>query len=202
MSLVFRYVVPIVFSPRVAMIQYRLGMASSGVDGKFGPNTENAVAAFQSREGLPVNGEVDERTGRALGLPFWSAETMRRLDEPFRDQQLAKGTSGLRGADPARWQLEPEYPDKFESDHDFHFSSQFIAASSWPMPCRRDAMNTVSALIQGALQFAVCFVWAMVQRRRMPDPPRCCARRTTGFTEPKTIGIRQSRWTTYTQGTA
>ncbi|MEM7011452.1 MAG: peptidoglycan-binding domain-containing protein [Verrucomicrobiota bacterium] len=76
-------------------------MLESQVDGKFGPVTEQSVRNFQSRNGLTETGEVDEATGRALGLPFWTAETVRQLDEPFRD------------------------PDKFDADHEFQFRSQF-----------------------------------------------------------------------------
>jgi hypothetical protein len=36
------------------------------VDGRFGPNTEKAVRAFQERSGLPVTGIADEETRRLL----------------------------------------------------------------------------------------------------------------------------------------
>lgn len=39
-----------------------------GVDGIFGPATQSAVTAFQSRNGITPSGEVDEATARALGL--------------------------------------------------------------------------------------------------------------------------------------
>jgi peptidoglycan hydrolase-like protein with peptidoglycan-binding domain len=39
-----------------------------GADGNFGPKTKSAVIAYQSRQGLPATGEVDEATARALGL--------------------------------------------------------------------------------------------------------------------------------------
>lgn len=39
-----------------------------GADGIFGPKTKSAVIAYQSRQGLPATGQVDEATARALGL--------------------------------------------------------------------------------------------------------------------------------------
>jgi peptidoglycan hydrolase-like protein with peptidoglycan-binding domain len=39
-----------------------------GADGIFGPKTKSAVIAYQSRQGLPATGAIDEATARALGL--------------------------------------------------------------------------------------------------------------------------------------
>lgn len=41
---------------------------SGGVDGKFGPKTTAAVAAFQRLKGLVVDGEVGPQTAAALGI--------------------------------------------------------------------------------------------------------------------------------------
>ena len=50
--------------PQVMWIQRRLGLAA---DGKFGPQTEAAVRAFQQAHGLDVDGIVGLRTFAALG---------------------------------------------------------------------------------------------------------------------------------------
>ncbi len=59
---------------RVRQLQYMLAVVaqfvqavpSLAVDGIFGPNTRDAVAAFQSYEDFPVTGEADDRTWDAL----------------------------------------------------------------------------------------------------------------------------------------
>ena len=59
---------------RVSQLQYMLAVVaqfvqevpSVSVDGIFGPNTRDAVAAFQRYEGFPVTGEADDRTWDAL----------------------------------------------------------------------------------------------------------------------------------------
>lgn len=44
------------------------GIDSGGVDGKYGPKTTAAVAAFQRLNGLVVDGEVGPQTARALEI--------------------------------------------------------------------------------------------------------------------------------------
>lgn len=44
------------------------GIDSGGVDGKYGPKTTAAVAAYQRREGLVVDGEVGPQTAASLGV--------------------------------------------------------------------------------------------------------------------------------------
>ena len=46
----------------------RRGLYRSVIDGEFGPNTQFAVRAFQSRFGLEPNGRLDMDTLAALGL--------------------------------------------------------------------------------------------------------------------------------------
>jgi putative chitinase len=58
-------------SPWVAKLQRALQQRSlytKTIDGDFGDGTENAVRAFQLSLHLPVSGEVDDATARALGL--------------------------------------------------------------------------------------------------------------------------------------
>ena len=57
--------------PEVTRLQRRLvelGFDPNGIDGKFGPDTETAVKAFQQANGLPVDGIVDANTRAALQL--------------------------------------------------------------------------------------------------------------------------------------
>ena len=49
----------------VKVVQEALGLKA---DGDFGPGTEKAVKAFQKKEGLPVNGIVDEETYRRIKM--------------------------------------------------------------------------------------------------------------------------------------
>ncbi|WP_338472634.1 peptidoglycan-binding protein [Niallia sp. XMNu-256] len=44
-----------------------LGFSTKGIDGSFGPNTEQAVRQFQKARGLTVSGIVDNATRNALG---------------------------------------------------------------------------------------------------------------------------------------
>jgi Putative peptidoglycan binding domain len=44
------------------------------IDGIFGPRTRKAVIAFQQKQGLQANGEMDERTVTALGLTHASGQ--------------------------------------------------------------------------------------------------------------------------------
>src|SRR5690349_16847028 len=57
--------------PEVTKLQKRLtelGFDPKGIDAKFGPNTEDAVKAFQQANGLAVTGIVDSTTRTALQL--------------------------------------------------------------------------------------------------------------------------------------
>ena len=48
------------------ILTYRGYNVVDGIDGQFGPNTKNAVEAFQRAEGLGVDGEVGQQTWPAL----------------------------------------------------------------------------------------------------------------------------------------
>jgi len=44
------------------------GFNAGAVDGVWGPNTQQAVVAFQRSDGLPATGNLDDRTLNALGV--------------------------------------------------------------------------------------------------------------------------------------
>ncbi len=50
------------------------GVFDVGVDGDFGPNTESGVKKFQERKKLPITGQVDAATWKALGPLVTQAE--------------------------------------------------------------------------------------------------------------------------------
>lgn len=54
--------------PIVMQLQKALGIRA---DGDFGNLTRQAVASFQTKHGLTVDGKVGGETGRKLGLAFW-----------------------------------------------------------------------------------------------------------------------------------
>jgi peptidoglycan hydrolase-like protein with peptidoglycan-binding domain len=60
----------------------RRGYYRSGIDGSYGPGTELALRAFQSRSGLPPTGRFDMETLAALGL--LPGERAPRFDPPHR----------------------------------------------------------------------------------------------------------------------
>ena len=72
----------------VVQIQRKLGISADGV---FGPRTERAVKRFQRRRGLTVDGVVGPQTRQALGLPAFSASSVR--------QGRSVSTGGTGGSD-------------------------------------------------------------------------------------------------------
>jgi peptidoglycan hydrolase-like protein with peptidoglycan-binding domain len=46
----------------------QLGYYHGPVDGFVGPETEGAIRWFQSVDKLPVTGQIDDRTLKALGI--------------------------------------------------------------------------------------------------------------------------------------
>lgn len=74
---ILRVTHPYLRGPDVAAVQRALAERSydTGViEGAYGPNTENAVRAFQSDHGVPVDGVVGPRTYSLLGIDDGSAE--------------------------------------------------------------------------------------------------------------------------------
>jgi len=71
-------------SPWVIEVQKALaarGLYKKAVDGDFGDGTDNAVRAFQLSIPLPVTGDVDEATARALGLDHLVGEVVNSSPE-------------------------------------------------------------------------------------------------------------------------
>lgn len=69
--IVIRLEAPMVTSPKVREIQEALkqrGFDPGAIDGKYGPQTVAAVAAFQTTSGLVTDGMVGTRTANELGL--------------------------------------------------------------------------------------------------------------------------------------
>jgi lipoprotein-anchoring transpeptidase ErfK/SrfK len=81
----------------------RLGISPGSIDGLYGPQTRAAVCAFQRRERIRVNGELDSATlGRlvlrtpALGLCMVTAEDLSRL-QPLSATWLGKSQQSALG---------------------------------------------------------------------------------------------------------
>jgi peptidoglycan hydrolase-like protein with peptidoglycan-binding domain len=77
---------PAAAGPKVAAVQValkRLGLYNATVDGVRGPLTKSAIASFQRRRGLAVDGVVGPQTRRAFGKrgrPAFGSRTMKRGD--------------------------------------------------------------------------------------------------------------------------
>ena len=77
---------PAAAGPKVAAVQValkRLGLYNATVDGVRGPLTKTAIASFQRRRGLAVDGVVGPRTRAAFGKrgrPAFGSRTMKRGD--------------------------------------------------------------------------------------------------------------------------
>lgn len=70
-SPVYRYTDPMMVNIKIGEIQTALtkaGFATKGIDNVFGPNTLNAVLAFQRANGLVADGEVGKLTADKLGV--------------------------------------------------------------------------------------------------------------------------------------
>jgi hypothetical protein len=69
--IIYRLQTPWMTGPTVKNIQRGLkaaGVDAGGMDGKFGPQTQAAVIAFQISKGLVADGEVGPKTAKALGI--------------------------------------------------------------------------------------------------------------------------------------
>ena len=77
---------PATAGPKVAAVQValkRVGLYNATVDGVRGPLTKAAIASFQRRHGLAVDGVVGPQTRRAFGKrgrPAFGSRTMKRGD--------------------------------------------------------------------------------------------------------------------------
>lgn len=69
-EIVYRYKTPNMIDPFIGEIQKALGFTDDDVDNEFGPKTLKAVIAFQTKEGLTIDGEVmpDGETAKALNI--------------------------------------------------------------------------------------------------------------------------------------
>lgn len=65
---IYRWKYPIMFGDKVKEIQIALGFKGKKADGIFGPDTHNAIRAFQLSRDLVADGEVGSRTATALGI--------------------------------------------------------------------------------------------------------------------------------------
>jgi peptidoglycan hydrolase-like protein with peptidoglycan-binding domain len=96
------------------------------VDGIMGPQTREAIIAFQRREGIEATGQIDQRTSAALGVDSKQVGTNGRpagdrnqagqqpaADQPG-NQPTTTGQDGSTGQDgregPSRSQQRPENP--------------------------------------------------------------------------------------------
>ena len=91
-----------------------------GVDGIYGPETRDAVAEYQSQQGLPATGIADEETWIALKKAYQKEEILRAPAEPLLiilqpGQVIEKESRNLhlylvQGMLLALGQLDPEFP--------------------------------------------------------------------------------------------
>lgn len=92
--------------PAVFALQWRLdrlGFSPGVLDGMWGANTEQALAAFQGVNGLPANGEFDAASWKALAGAVGDAE-------PLVAHQLTAADLGGDEAPPADGYSIPEEP--------------------------------------------------------------------------------------------
>jgi hypothetical protein len=94
------------------------------VDGQFGSNTDEATRAFQSTQGLEVDGKVGPKTfAKALELGF-SLVDDDETDDETDDEDAVDGHGGPLGAevepdDPASVKPDPEFRPSIQDRRDF-----------------------------------------------------------------------------------
>ena len=81
---------------KIQIVLEELGYYTSGVDGDYGPNTREAVLAFQEDHGLLPDGKAGPRTAEALGITFSDPEAVYQYiapDEGTPEPAVAGATS-------------------------------------------------------------------------------------------------------------
>ncbi len=74
-----------------------LGGFNIVIDGQFGPATDYAIREFQKKNGLQVDGVVEEKTFTQLTLPIRNVlETISGVDKPLGELVVAYGEQHLR----------------------------------------------------------------------------------------------------------
>lgn len=92
-------------SDSVRCIQQSLndkGFAAGPVDGWFGPVTEGAVMAFQTAQGITVDGEVGQETAGALGVQYVRAQRQQASNNGGGGSSRSSGGGG-GGASGVNW---------------------------------------------------------------------------------------------------
>ena len=95
----------------VAAVQAALGITADGI---AGPQTRRAVRAFERRQGLPVDGRIDERVRAALGVSATSsapADAAESADAPAVLEAIALCESG---GDPTAVSPDGRYRGKYQ----------------------------------------------------------------------------------------
>ncbi len=76
---------------QVIQLQQKLhqeGLYTGPVDGKWGPDTQAAVRSFQTKENLPVTGQLDPQTMSKLGVNATSGSSSSQMSKEQAEQML------------------------------------------------------------------------------------------------------------------
>ncbi|HEY8125746.1 MAG TPA: TIGR02594 family protein [Methylocystis sp.] len=144
--------------PEVESLQRALrdaGFSPGEIDGEYGPNTRNAIGAFQSSRRLPVTGVADERTLSLLNIPaltpnpiFIGRQDVQRREE--REQFLERVIAQLINTS-GRQEVSP--PETSAGDLLSNLIRQAVAAKSNGQASGGSA--TADAILQQLLQTAL-----------------------------------------------